>query len=195
MFPLRGHFSMTAGPIQVTTIPRTRQFWRVTLTGHADGVANIELPTSSVQVRARSGDPTYLQATIPGMAYADEIADRENGQIVVEIVYKDSSGNVLQAEEIARVDMSAINTYEGGNSSSIVIEGRRTTTHAAKAVTLVGTTYRSLAYGRISCRIATPDPYLRPGDTVTTDQGDTFEVDSITYILSPRQQSMEIAQA
>jgi len=193
--PFKANATLSAGTIQATTIPRTRQFWRVTLTGHADGVANVELPASSVQVRARSGDPTYLQATIPGMEYATQIADRENGQIVVEIVYKDSDGNVLQAEEIARVDMDAINTYEGGQSRSITIEGRRTTTHAAKAVTLTGTTYRSLAYGRLSCRVAKPDPYLRPGDTVTTDHGDTFAVDSITYILSPRQQSMEIAQA
>jgi len=187
--------AIICGGARVTNIPRTRQFYRVWITGAHDGLSNLEVPASSVQCRARSGDPTYLQVVIPGMSYAAAVALRSNGQVVVEIVYKTASGTVLQAEEIARVDIEDIQTHEGGRSKSIVIEGRRTVSHSPKAVTLSQSTYRRYSYGRLAYRFAKPDPYLRPGDEVTTDQGDTFTVDSITYIISPQRSTMEISEA
>lgn len=186
---------LICGGVQATTIPRTRQFYRVWITGMGDGLSNLEVPVSSVQCRARSGSPTYLQVVIPGMAHADAVAARSNGQIVVEIVYKTAAGAVLQAEEIARVDIEDVQTHEGGRSRSIIVEGRRTTTHTSKAVTLGQSTYRRYSYGRLACRFAKPDPYLRPGDVVTTDQGDTFTVDSITYLMSPARFTMEVSEA
>jgi hypothetical protein len=195
MIPFKINSGLLATAAEVLTIPRTRQFYRVWITGAADGLSNLEVVASSVQCRARSGDPTFISVSIPAFSYATAIAARSNGQVVVEIVYTTAAGVVLQAEEIARADISDIQTHEGGTSRSIIVEARSTTTHAAKAVALSGVVYRRLAYGRTSLRFAKPDPYLRPGDTVTTDLGDSVEVDAITYTLSPRNMTMELSEA
>jgi hypothetical protein len=158
-------------------------------------LSNLEVVASSVQCRARSGDPTFISVSIPAFSYATDIAARSSGQVVVEIVYTTAAGVVLQAEEIARADITDIQTHEGGKSRSIIVEARSTTTHAAKTVPLSGVVYRRLAYGRTSIRFAKPDPYLRPGDTVTTDLGDSVVADAITYTLSPKNMTMEIAEA
>jgi hypothetical protein len=193
--PVSVAIALGCGDISVTQIQRTRQFYRVWITGTPDGLSDLEVVSSSVQCRARSGDPTFVQAVIPGMAAAEAIAERPNGDIVVELVYTTADGIVLQAEEIARAAIEDIQTHEGPRSESIVIEGRKTTTHTAKTVNLSGLTYRRTAYGRTSLRFAIPDPYLRPGDTVTTDEGDSIVADSITYTLSAKQISMEISEA
>jgi hypothetical protein len=187
--------AMSCGGARATTIPRTRQFYRVWITGAGDGLSNLEVVASSVQCRARSGDPTFISVVIPVFSYATAIAARSNGQVVVEIVYKTAAGVVLQAEEIARADISDIQTHEGGKSRSIVVEALGSTTYSPKTVALSGVVYRRLAYGRTSLRFAKPDPYLRPGDTVTTDLGDSVEADAITYTLSPRNMTMEVSEA
>jgi len=186
---------LDSGGASVTHIDRTRHFFRVTVTGWQDGETDLEVPAESIQARTRSGDPTYLNVVIPGMAYAGDIADRANGQIVVDLVYMDTDGEVAQAEEIVRVDIEDIQTHEGGRSASIILEGRRTYSHTPKTVNLSGSIYRRQAYGRLSYRFVEPDPYLRPGDTVVTDYGDTFTVDAITYTLTPTQWSMELSEA
>ena len=191
--PFMVECDLEAATASVTTIDRSRHYYRATITGWQDGLSDLVVPISSLQARSRSGNPTYVNVVIPGVdAYAADIADRENGELVVELVYRNSAGEDVQEEEIARVDIEDIQTHEGGRSASIVIEGRRTLSYTAKTVALTGSVYRRLSYGRLSYRFVEPDPYLRPGDTVTTDQGDSFTVDSITYILTPAQQSMEL---
>jgi len=186
---------MSCGGVRATSIPRTRQAYRVWITGAGDGLSNLEVMASSVQCRARSGDPTFISIAIPAFSYATAIAARSNGQVVVEIVYKTTAGVVLQAEEIARADIVDIQTHEGGQSRSIIVEARSTKTHTPKTVALSGVVFRRLAYGRTSLRFAKPDPYLRPGDTVTTDLGDSVEAEAITYTLSPRNMTMEVSEA
>ena len=91
------------------------------------------------------------------------------------------------------VDLEDVRTDEGSQSTSITLEGHRTTTYSAKAVSLTGSSYKNIADGKTRYRCA-PDLYLRPGDTVTVN-GDTFTADNISIAISVDSQTMEVSEA
>jgi len=161
------------------------------LTGFNDGITDVTIPVSSFQARLRSGDPTYLSTVIPGMDYAGAISARPNGEMIVSMQYY-SGKLLLQTEEIIRADLEDINISEGSKSKSIVLTGHKTQTTGGKTVTLLNPTYRNLYQGKYAYRCATPDIFLRPGDTVVCGE-DTFTADLITYVVSVAQQSMEVS--
>ncbi|HET56883.1 MAG TPA: hypothetical protein ENN35_00390 [Deltaproteobacteria bacterium] len=160
------------------------------LTGGNDGTTDVAIPISSFQARLRSGDPTYLSVVAPGTDSAAAISARPNGEMIVSMNYC-SGGILLQREEIIRADLEDINISRGTRSRSIVLTGHRTATTGGRTVTLRNPTSRNLYRGKYTYRCATPDIFLRPGDTVICG-GDTFDVDLITYVVSVAQQFMEV---
>ncbi|MBN1974211.1 MAG: hypothetical protein JW787_11265, partial [Sedimentisphaerales bacterium] len=124
--------------------------------------------------------------------YAGAISARPNGEMIVFMRYC-SGGLLLQTEEIIRVDLEDINVSEGSKSKSIVLTGHKTQTTGGKTVTLLNPTYRNLYQGKYTYRCATPDIFLRPGDTVVCGE-DTFTANLITYVVSVAQQSMEVSE-
>jgi hypothetical protein len=165
-----------------------------TLTGAADGEADAVLPIQSFQARKRDGEDTYVSAVIPGIDYLDEISDRPNGQIVIEMAYF-SGGSELLREEILRVDLENVRYDKGARSRAVTISGHRTESFAVNLVDLEKPSYKYLSEGKLRYRFPIPNPWLNPGDTCRVlSEGDEFRVDYITYIVSDAQKFMEVSE-
>jgi len=178
--------------LQANAHRAVRRFY-FTLTGTADGTTDVEIPIESFQARHRNGDPTYLSVVIPGVDYADEINDRPNSQMIVELSYLLDGVESIR-EEILRVDLEEIYIDEGPVRGSITLTGRRTATWTGKIAAVSDIYYQRIENGVYRLRAA-PDPYLKPGDTVRIDGVDTFTAGMVTYIVGPGDQRIEIEEA
>lgn len=167
------------------------------LTGENDGQEDVEIPISSFQARMRDGSPSYIAASIPDIeTYADDIAARPNGEILIKKGYLFSDGS-RQLETIARVDYEDLRYDIGAHSSTGAISGHSTqSATAAKTVAMSGVSYECLqADGkrRVRCDV---DLFLRPGDAATWNSGDDqMVVGQIVYIVNPDFAWMEITEA
>lgn len=192
--------ALTAGPpVGRTAIPETvpqTPFYRLVLTGAADGQPDAVLPMESFEARARSGEPTYLRATVPWTpAHAAAVAARPNGQLVVYRGTRTADGLEV-AEEILRANLEDIRTDRGGRSASITLVGHKQTTNTNPVgLTLSGTIYRRETNGLRAFRVAASS-WLRPGDTVMlADVGETLTVGVVSWIVGPYQETVEIEEA
>lgn len=156
----------------------SRLIYVCTLTGTTD----LELPISSFQGRLRSGSNTYLSIVIPGITLASEIADRADGQLIIEVAYL-FNGEVRQRTEIIRVNLEDIRIYNGKDSKSITLVGYRQETYTPKEVDLENATYYAITNGEYRYRFATPNLELNPGDTVNIGE-DSFVANVISYYVS-----------
>ena len=163
------------------------------LTGAADGESDLEIPIQAFQARKRDGDPTYLSVTVPGFDLAEEIADRSNGQLVLQMAYFIGDTEQLR-EEILRVDLENIRTDQGPRNQSLTLSGHRTETFGQQIITLADPVYKYVSDGIRRYRFATPEPYINPGDTAKVGD-DEFRVNFITYAISDRYRAMEITEA
>ncbi len=164
-----------------------------TLTGAPDGLADIELPMSSFQYRLRDNTPSYLQVVIPRIDDAQDIADRSNGDLLVEMAYL-VDGVEQHREQLARVDLDPPRSDEGTRRQSITLSGHRTETWGAQIVTLRGITYQGDYNGLIRIRCAMPDLWLRPGDTVHAGD-ETFVAGKVLTAMSKKTHWMEVVEA
>jgi hypothetical protein len=153
-----------------------------TITGAADNEEDVEVPISSFQARKRNGYSTYLSVVIPGVAYADAISARANGEIIVEMAYLINGVESLR-EEILRADLEQINIYEGTSSRSITLIGHQEQTFVAKESRLYNPAYKQLVGGEMSFRFAVPDLWLNPGDTARVGD-DAFTVETVIYMVA-----------
>jgi len=153
---------------------------------------DLEIPITSFQGRFKSGDPSFMSVVVPGMDLAAEIAARAGGTLKVYAIKEYRAGHETP-ELLGSVINDEIRIDEGSISKSITIDGHKTTTHSAKAVTLSGAEYRA-TYGGATRVRCTPDFYLRPGDTVTIDD-DTFVAQTITWYVNESGASMEVSEA
>lgn len=165
----------------------------LTITGAEDGTTDIDIPLESFQARRRSGNPTYLQVVVPSVDFIDYLTDRPNGTMRISQGYE-LNGEVLQREIIIETDIESANTYQGGQNNSIVLIGYTTSTFSGKAITLDQATYRSSVNGKIHYRLAEPNIFLNPGDSVTIGT-DTFTVGVMSYAISATLQQIEIEEA
>ncbi|BBO73469.1 hypothetical protein DSCW_08860 [Desulfosarcina widdelii] len=167
------------------------------MTGAADGLEDYDLSgLKSLQLRMRTGEPSYLALSIVyTAAAAAAIAARPNGEIVVDMAAVDEGEEVLR-EELIRVDYYSDRTDRGGNSQSITLVGYRTRTYLSPSVVaLKGVkTETVMADGRRQYRCAKPDFYLRPGDTAVYGS-DEMTVGSIVCMLSPTRQYVDVVEA
>ncbi len=153
---------------------------------------DVTLPISSFQGRLRTGETSWLSVVVPGMEYAADIAARSTSDLIIRMA-KAKAGVIYHTEQIARVTLDEIRTDEGGMNQSISLSGHRAQGYTAKTVTLTGAVYRSENNGLVTLRLATPDMYLHPGDTVVCGS-DSFIADVITYTVSVAEQSMEVSE-
>lgn len=165
-----------------------------TLTGSADSKDDVDIPIQSASARWRSGDPSYLEMVIPAVnAYSAQINDRPNGELVLTMAYY-YKGVLQLTEELMRVDLETVRIDEGFRSESITLSGHKTETYAGNTITLQDVTYRTVSGGLVRLRTATPNLYLRPGDTVLWDT-DEFTAGLVTLSINQRQSTMEVAEA
>ncbi len=180
--------------------PAAQTIYTFTLTGDAESppLADLVLPMSSFQGRLRNGSPSYVSCVIPNcMTYAEDIAARQNGDIVIRKGYRWADGSVSM-EEIARVDFESLRIDQGSRSASATISGHRTTSAAApKDVTVEGVSFYCLqADGKRRIR-ALLDLFLRIGDTCIYGTGPTdyMAVGYISYTVSTELTIMEVTEA
>ncbi|RLI61040.1 MAG: hypothetical protein DRO88_13565, partial [Promethearchaeia archaeon] len=196
MSPLIINSTLVIDDIVIFTYDLADIFYYFTLTG--DGITHddVEIPISSFQCNMRNDAPTYLQVTIPGLDYVDEIIDRPNGRMIVSLGYK-LNGEIVRKKEIVSADLEEPSFYRGPESQSIVLSGHKTESYTPKEITLDGEIYQSITSGKNRYRIAKPNIDLKPGDTVTID-GTTFTADLISYYFRATKnginQIMEIAE-
>jgi hypothetical protein len=167
-------------------------YYLFTLTGAADGEADIEIPISSFQARMRDGDPTFLSVVIPDGEQAAAINARQNGTLIVDMAYK-LHGAFIQRETIVSALLEDIRVDEGTSSSPLTLSGHKTETYNGLAITLTTSIYRTILNGKIRHRLAEPNINLRPGDTVTIGS-DTFVAGLISYFISVESKTMEVAE-
>ena len=171
-------------------------FYQLVLTGAADGKPDAVLPMSSFEARARSGEPTYLRATIPWTTeLAQAVTERPNGELVVYRGLRSHDGLEV-VDEILRVNLEDIRIDRGGRSASITLVGHKQTTNPNPVgIELSGTIYRREINGLRAYRVAASN-WLRPGDTVTlTDVGETLTVGVVSWIVGRNQEIVEIQEA
>lgn len=162
------------------------------------GTPDLVLPISSFQARIRSGEPTYLEVVVPNLVeYAEDIADRSAGDIVV---YKGASvfpDGTINYAEIARADFETLSSDRGGTNFTGRIAGHKTTTYASPKTRSISdvsqVSVQADGKQRVRCGV---DFIARPGDTVTWNDGDdSMVVGFITLIVSVLQQIMDITEA
>jgi hypothetical protein len=163
-----------------------------TLTGAADGVADVVIPISSFQYRRRNDEPSYLSVVVPSMSFIADVMARANGDMRLELAYAKDGSEVLR-EIIMEVDYETLRWDEGSVSQSITIEGHRTEEWVGGQIfTPTGVSYRAYYSDEyhIRCR---PDAYVRPGDVVDVGDGAYCTADMISCSSDASYQVMEIS--
>jgi hypothetical protein len=155
----------------------------------------VEIPASSIFARKRSGDPTYLQVTIPSFNYATQIALRPSGEMLVDMGYE-IDGEIGLRERILEADLEDISTYEGPVNRSVVLTGHRTQDFGGQVVTFnrAAVIYRGYQTRARAFRFAFIDPFLNPGDTVVVG-AESFTCNNIIYVINALRTTMEVREA
>lgn len=173
-----------------------RAVYRCYLTGSEEDppIADLELPLASFQSRRRNGEQTYLAITVPNPApYIDAINARLNGDLVIYSGFAVGATETLT--ELLRVNFGSFRYDLGPRSGSASLSGHKQVTYSnPKLRALSGISYKSVTDGiaRVRCE---PDMWLNPGDTADLGGGESFVVDSISYIINPRSANMEVTEA
>lgn len=180
-------WSLTADPVWTPVV--TAVHYRLTL--RDTGFPDLELPMSSFQSRVRQGRPSFLEVYVPGILdYLDDINDRIDGELVVEMGTRKTDGSI-SVIEIARGGLQDVRYDRGPTSSTGTLTGRKTQTFSTNKtiqiseVELVSNT----STNRIRCKVLNE---VQPGDTIEA-AGISFKVDLIQHIVSPQQAYMELS--
>lgn len=83
---------------------------------YCTGFDTITIPISSFRVQSESGVISFLQAVIPGMNFAEQIADRAGGNLA--ICFNQDGVEISIGEKA----ISSIRIDEGGKSQSITLQ-------------------------------------------------------------------------
>lgn len=167
-----------------------------TLTGSPDGLEDIIIPIKTLQARRRNGTPSYLAVTFPNISLYNEVVARQNGEMVVEISYWFNNQDNFKTE-IARAELEEIRWDRGGNSATISLSGHSDITTIPKRIITSGkSTYRRISGGKLTHRMAEPEIFLNPGDTVVIGD-DEFVVGLMTYAIGTNNDMtfMEVGEA
>lgn len=161
------------------------------------GEDRAEIPIANFSMQLRSGEPSYLQASIPNAwAWAETVAAyaaHADSEMVINAGYRWSDDSYT-TQEIARVTLRNVRYDYGARSASVSLDGTDTRTNATPAShVLTGASYLNQdSDGRLRYRVL-PNFAVRPGDTVTVGN-DTFVVGELSYQASPSSASMEVAE-
>lgn len=168
------------------------------LTGVADGLADEVLTgLKSIQVRMRSGDPSYLNVVA---VYTTDllaaIQARSNGNLVVNMVATPAGGGGSLTETLISAPLDTVRFDRGGESQSITLVGYKTQTYGGGSVPVVlqGVMSESMmATGLMRYRCARPDFYLKPGQLASVGSTE-ITVAEISYSLAPGNQYMDVSE-
>lgn len=160
----------------------------------ADGYADFELPVSSILMRLRDAQGSYIRVTVPNpTGYTDAILDRTGGRMHIYGGFKTEDG-IRQVEEIIYANIQNM-YFNTGGSNVLVLAGTRYMTHSnPREVSIAGASKITKdEAGRFSVR-APMDLFCRPLDIATVDGG-TFEVDLMTCVILSADAYMDVEGA
>ena len=194
---LSGSGGVPVWSLQADVIYSAKRIMTLTLTGHQNGLPDVELPMKSFQHHVRVATPAYMACVVPDSArWMEMVTTRPNGQLVVRMGYELPNGS-RQLEEIARANFQSVRIDRGPFSDSLTLVGdRHTSPPPPKDWNVSGvSSYALQADGR--SRIMAPvDMFLRPGDTCIygPEPSDRLVVDLIQYYVQakPPSSRMEV---
>jgi hypothetical protein len=161
----------------------------------ADGQIPVVIPMAGFTSRQRAGEPSYSEVSIPGLDCLGQIMNRSTGSFTVSMLLV-INGIALQREVLFESPIDRMTITGNDRRQNIVLSGNRPAipNTGQQVIPLSGVTYRGFANGMTTLRTATPDIYLKPGDTVTY-RDDGFVARSITYSFSSTGSFMEVREA
>jgi hypothetical protein len=143
------------------------KFQKITLWADIGGQ---KFKVSSANLTSNVGGLAACRLTIPDIAYAASLSDAiEDGGLKFWVAYGDAASFVLYDGSI-----SAVDTYQGASSSSIIVTSRAALRPRSKRQSMTGSTYRAVAGGKIQRRFSWLHPFLRAGDWLVTGDDDFF---------------------
>lgn len=189
--PLAQVWSLQASPVWTPVISATVYHFAL-----ENSQGRAEMPISNFSGQLRSGEPSYLQVTIPdARVWAEVIADfaaQSDTEMVIHAGYRYSDGHV-RTQEIARTRLRNVRYDLGARSSSVQLDGIDTRTNPTpKTVSLTGANYRSQDdSGRVRYRCAMNFD-IRPGDTALINS-ESLVVGELSYNVTVNNATLEIA--
>jgi hypothetical protein len=189
--PLSQRWSLQANPVWTPVISAT--VYRFAL---ENSQGRAEIPISNFSGQLRSGEPSYLQVTIPdARRWSQNIADfaaQSDTEMVIQAGYRYSDGRV-KTQDIARTRLRNVRYDLGARSSSVQLDGIDTRINPTpKTVTLMGANYRSQdESGRVRYRCAMNFD-VRPGDTALINS-ESLMVGELSYNVTVNNATLEIA--
>ena len=170
------------------------RLWLFALTGAPDGLEDVDLPVSSIQMRRVSGRPSYVQVVVPNsLKWGDAVTNRPNGEMIVYRAWLKSDGS-LEKHEVQRANQDTIRTDWGARSGKITLTGYKQTTYQNPTTINIGkVSYENISDGKTLIRTL-PNHELNPLDTIQYGEGSSFQVDLISYWISASTQQMEVSE-
>jgi hypothetical protein len=173
------------------TAPRRRIF--VVLL-RADGLADYELPVSSINLRLRNVKASYVRVTVPNPTdHTDAILARTSGRMHIYSGWLTDDG-ARHLEELIYANVQNV-YFNQGSSNVLILAGTRYMTRSnprAAAIDGVSQIRRTPA-GRVAVT-APLDFFVQPGD-VASGGGESFTVDYMGCAILPPNAWMEIEGA
>ena len=99
-----------------------------------------------------------------------------------------------QGTLLADVDLSEVHYSRDAVTKGIVLSGYKEKTWTPKTARVTGAQNQSIIGGRYRYRCV-PGYNINPGDTVVMEDGNSFVAGTISWIVSPGQEIMELAEA
>lgn len=176
-------------------LPAAQTIYTLTLTGSANGLADITIPMASFQTRLNEGGVHYMSAVVPdSRRWAAAIAARNLGQWIVRKGYRLRDGSESLAE-IVRVNFTSLAWSRGSSGDAATIYGNATVpVVASKSVTTTGIQYESLDTNgkrRIRCDVSKD---LAPGDWCLWSGG-SMQVGEIVHYVGAEMAFMEVSES
>lgn len=194
-------FSLSAGGAGyqdwLSVIPpiQLQEVYRLVITGTADGLSDLHIGgISSWQATNQSGGRSaYLQAVIPAAdSIIDDIADRQNGFLVIQKGYRTSDGST-RYEEILRSRFDNLRPDRGQRALTVTVSGYmpgRSLFSGSRTLTGIRSISTQNGKRRVRCDV---DLFLQPGMTVEA-LGDSFVASFINYYVSDSDKFCEVGE-
>jgi hypothetical protein len=169
-------------------------FYQMVLSGYQASLADVILPISAFSANKRTTGSHYLSCTIPySDTYKTYIQARSTGYISV-IRTENYVDGTTSSSALLSVPLQTIRHDQGARSSSITLSGNKTTgvtSGRTRALTGVSSKYETNGSLTLTGDV---DLFLEVGDTATNGS-DSFVADSIGYVVSTTQSTMQVSQA
>lgn len=194
LLPVTAKTSFNQWIVPIERQPFSKTIYTLILTGEADGLDDVELPMASFTAKPTEEGQAYTSIIIPNItAYADDIEDRSNGQLIIYKGVEDEDGN-RQLEKLLVTNFDYLRQDVGAVNQSGSITGYKYTGIGGEAEFYIeNVSYKSTDHqGRIRLR-GDVDHNVAVGQTCYYN-GDSFRIRKMVLVVYPGRSYMEVAE-